>query len=210
MSWWRLWLTAVLVVGGRRDQAGAVGSSVGWRNSLGIFSVRFSENTWQNADEVGQGPQAKACRVPALLGTVGQMQPPWEAGEQTSLSFCWWVGMPRKSFLLASLWLEVWRCNRWKMVSCSPCESCPWFLGHPCCSTALRLPLSPELSLAQAACPLPTDPPGSPNFLSILMICCKCALFCSQNPFSAVITSVLPNNWNKGLFRLLSLQNNNC
>lgn len=175
MSWCRLWLTAVLVFWGRRDQAGAVGSSVGWRNSLGIFQLDFQ----RGLDKMARDHRPRCAESTASLGTVGQMQPPWEAGEQTYLSFCWWVVMPRKSFLLCSLWLEVCHCNTWKMVSCSPCEGLP-ILGASLLQCSSQGPLSLELWLAQAACPLPTDPPGSSNFLCILMICCKCALFCLQ------------------------------
>lgn len=148
------------------------------------------------------------------VGAAGQTQPPWEAGEQTYLSFCWWVVMPRKSLFLFLPWLEVCHSETWKAVLCSPCEK----LLVPGASLLQHSSGSPSLQGRDwlgLLCPLPTDPLGSPDFLCILMIGCKCALFwysflSLQNHPSAVISSVLPNNWNKGLFRFLSLQNNNC
>lgn len=60
-------------------------------------------------------------------------------------------------------------------------------------------------------CPLPTDPPSSPYFLSIPMICCKCALFCSSFTSCRIKLSCSQLSVaRKELFRLLFFQNENC
>lgn len=141
-----------------------------------------------------------------------QTQPPWEAEEQTYFSFCWWILMLRKSCLLYfGLKCVTAISGRW---SYAPPVTGYRFPGYCCCHIAhgsLSLQGSDWLRIP---CPLSVDLRGA-QFFCVLMICYKFTLLCYsflslQNHPSAVSSSVLPNNWNKELFRLLSLQNNNC
>lgn len=142
-----------------------------------------------------------------------QTQSPWEAEEQTYFSFFWLIVMLRKSCLLYFGLKCVTAINgRWFYGL--PVAGYP-LAGHPCCHLAHGSPSLQGSDQLRIPCPLSMDPPGSKIFLCTVMICCKFTLLCYsflslQNHASAVISSVLPNNWNKELFRLLSLQNNNC
>lgn len=104
MSWCRLWLISVLVVWDRRDQAGTVGSNVGWRNSLVFLQLDFQRRgedltkcswSWPGTTDQGVQSPCSAWHCGTNAASVG--------GRRANLPFLLLMGCNAKKKLSSFL-----------------------------------------------------------------------------------------------------------